>query len=99
MEWNGERINMPSWDGQKRRTSDVNAGIHDLVIRIDENVKALKENFILHKEDLVAHKEDDDKKFRDINKRITPLEQAYWKMTGILALLIILSRMIPLPWK
>ena len=90
---------MPSWDGQKRRSTDTSVGIHDLVIRIDENIKALKENFVLHKEDLTAHKEDDDKKFEGVNKRITPLEQAYWKMTGILALLIILSRMIPLPWK
>ena len=88
---------MQTWDGQKRRSSDSHAGIHDLVIRIDENVKALKENFVLHKEDLMAHKEDDDKKFEAVSKRIAPIEQAYWRMTGILALLIILLKFIP--WK
>lgn len=88
-----------TWDGQKRRANDVNAGIHDLVIRIDENVKTLKENFVLHKEDLTAHKEDDDRKFKVVHERITPIERAYWRMTGILALLIILLKFLPMPWK
>lgn len=87
------------WEGQKRRASDTSAGIHELVIRIDENVKTLKENSILQKEALLAHKNDDDEKFEKMNKRMTPLEQAYWRMTGILAILIILLKFIPYPWK
>ena len=101
---------MPSWDGQKRRTSDNTPNIHDLVIRIDENVKTLKENHCQHLMDCTAHRDSYEERFckiyeirekdlNGINKRFIPLEQAYWKMTGILALLIILSRMIPLPWK
>ncbi len=48
---------------------------HDILIRIDENLKNLIDNFN-------AHTKDDDLKFKDIGDRVGFLEDRYWVSVG-----------------
>jgi hypothetical protein len=102
------RIQMDN--GNRRRASDNSPNIHELIIRIDENVKSMKENHCQHLQDCVAHRESYDEKFNKIsdtrekdlcviNKRFIPLEQDRWKIVGAITVILVLLKFIPTPWK
>ena len=101
---------MCAWDGIKKRASDNSPNIHDLVIRIDENVKSLKEDQCQHLEDCAAHRkiyevkfekinENREKDLNTINDRFIPLENDKWKVVGAMTAILLLLKFIPIPWK
>ena len=66
------------WDGSKKRATDGNgSNSHDLLIRIDENVKTFRES-------LESHILDDKEDFGIVNKRLGFLEKSYWVGIGVL---------------
>lgn len=69
------------WDGIERR--DKGGSDHDVLIRIDANLKNFLENF--H-----AHVEEDKNNFDNQGKRIWKLEKAYWIGVGIIIVVNIL---------
>lgn len=66
----------------KRRASDTSNGIHDLVIRIDENVKSIKEDHNDFKKSFEKHLEDNEADFKAVHDRITPIKNTMLKISG-----------------
>ena len=68
--------------GQRRRAADNSANIHDLVIRIDENVKAIKEEHSDFKTAFEKHLKENEDDFESVHKRINPLKDTMLKISG-----------------
>lgn len=83
---------------------------HDLLTRIDENVKTIKENHSRHLSECASNcgmfnekfakiNENREKDLSMINKRFLPLEQDRWKIVGAMAIILVFLKFIPSPWK
>ena len=90
---------MSTWDGQKRRSSDSNAGIHDLVIRIDEGVKSIKENHDDFKKAFEKHLEENKSDFEIVHERINPIKDTMLKISGAWMVIAFIFGLLMRFWK
>ncbi len=85
--------------GERRRHSDTGNGIHDLVIRIDENVKSIKENHANFKEEFEKHLEENKIDFRSVHDRITPIKNTMLKISGAWMVIAFIFGLLMKFWK
>ena len=72
------------WDGTERRQEHKD---HDILIRIDQNLKNFLERCEKQCVDNAAH-------FDKHSKRITTLEKGYWIAVGVLAVIQVLLKFV-----
>ena len=87
------------WDGNKRRLSDSNNDIHELVIRIDENVKSIKEDHSDFKESFEKHLEENKLDFSAVHNRITPIKNTMLKISGAWMVIAFIFGLLMKFWK
>ena len=84
-----------AYSGERRRSGDNGTQTtHDLVIRIDENVKTLKEKVIQANLNFETHKEDDDKNFKALHARIDPIKNALLRISGAWMVVVFLLALL-----
>ena len=71
-----------TWDGKERRKF-VDADLRDMIIRMDAN---LTHSVEWQKK----HEETDNIRFVEVNDKLKPLEQFYWKCLGGVAVIVII---------
>lgn len=87
------------WDGNKRRLSDSNNDIHELVIRIDENVKSIKEDHGDFKKAFEKHLDENEKDFESVHSRITPIKNTMLKISGAWMVIAFIFGLLMKFWK
>lgn len=85
--------------GQRRRASDNNTTTHDLVIRIDENVKFIKLEAEEFKNLFEKHLEDDKINFKKVHDRIDPIKNTLLKVNGAWMVIVFIFGLLLKFWK
>ena len=88
-----------SYEGQKRRSNDNSNGIHDLVIRIDENVKGIKEDHLDFKKAFEEHLKEDKENFIKVHARITPIKNTMLMISGAWMVIAFIFGLLMKFWK
>ena len=88
-----------TYNGEKRRSSDSSNGIHDLVIRIDENVKSIKEDHIDFKTAFEKHLEENKSDFEIVHERINPIKDTMLKISGAWMMIAFIFGLLMRFWK